>query len=687
MTVSLTRTVDVLPEHVLENVDDGVRDGFLHGFEEASAGANVLLWGPPGSGKTTESLARLAVFVNENDVDALDTTVVTYRSSLADSIITRAKKWGVFGVDADADDDDDDKNPFKYWGTGHAVACRSTGFLDRFNVDDDDDDENNLPKHAGMVDTAAKRAFCEAHGIQFSTGVPWAESQWDVFHALYTYCKQNLLRVGTWSIPETELLGTIDSDAQARELRSEFREKWGGASFPVAVEKWESWKRANECYDFYEQLTASFDAELPATDYVIIDELHDAYPLLTRVFENWIEQADTVIVAGDPDQVCNSFSGAHPAIFEGLPNRVDTDLNALKLPRSHRVPDEHFNAAARVLSTHRRPPRLQTAGRGELHRHIPGGKMRVKDGEWTQLADSDNGSPVQLVNECGTNIMFLARTQMLVDAVGACLDYAGFMYKSQDNVAGNWELRRDIINALRKVETVRPAQQTALNSDYAETQKHNNVTDTPESSTLVLGYDEARALINHSDERLLNDSRSECLTRVTECERSEDPVRMVDVDDMVDREWWTVYGQGRGSIDNLVYLSKKSGFTGTRDRDVTAMQRAWTRYDTLPVVDDLPTKLWTLHASKGDEAEHVAVFTGVTGRVRDGVRSSTETAENEARTWYVALTRAKKSLHIVRDAFDITCDNYSVLPADLEAVAARTAQKQRAARADGGDSQ
>ncbi len=682
MSISLTRTVDVLPEHVLENVDDSVRDGFLRGFEEAPAGENVLLWGPPGSGKTTESLARLAVFVNENDVKALDTTVVTYRSSLADSIISRAQKWDVF--DVDADDDDDDTDPFRFWGTGHAVACRATGFLDRFN---DDNDETDLPEHAGMVDTTAKRAFCEEYGIQYATGVPWVDSQWDVFHQLYTYCKQNLLRVGTWSIPETELLGTIDSDAQARELRAEFREKWGEASFDVAVEKWEAWKRENECYDFYQQLTAAFNAELPATDYVIIDELHDAYPLLTRVFENWIEQANTVIAAGDPDQVCNSFSGAHPIIFEGLPNRVDTDLTALKLPRSHRVPDEHFAAAARVLSTHRRPPRLQTAGRGELHRHIPGSKMRVEDGEWTPLAESDNGSPVKLVNEHGDDFMFLARTQMLVDAVGSCLDYAGMMYKSQDNVAGNWTLRRNIINALKKVETVRPAQQTGLNVEHAEKHKHDKVAHTPETSTLVLGYDEARAMINHSDERLLDGSRSECLTRVNECERSEAPVRMVNVDDMVDPDWWSVYGQGRNSIENLVYLSQKSGFTGTRDRDVTAMKRAWTRYDTLPVVGDLSTKLWTLHASKGDEAEHVAVYTGVTGRVRDGVQSSTETAANEARTWYVALTRAKKSLHIVRDAFDITCDNYSVLPADLEEVAARTAQKQRAARTDGGDSQ
>lgn len=59
----------------------------------------------------------------------------------------------------------------------------------------------------------------------------------------------------------------------------------------------------------------------------------------------------------------------------------------------------------------------------------------------------------------------------------------------------------------------------------------------------------------------------------------------------------------------------------------------------------------TIHASKGREADDVVLFDGVTSKIETGIADNDEKRANEHRTWYVALTRASETLHIVRDSF------------------------------------
>lgn len=676
--VSRTPFGDVLADDVYANLDDDLQDGYLHGLDTASYDESVLLWGPPGAGKTTESVARLAAYVNENPVEPRDVTIVTYRSELAETIRGRVEGWGLFPFAADDASDPESDDPFEFMATGHAVAARASGFLDRFNDDDED-----MSEYAGMVDETAERAFCEEHGIQYKTGVNGVDSQWDVFSDLYRYGKQNLLDVGSWGyVREGELLGTVRGDSVAFRKLQAFHAKWGdSASFERAVEEWEAWKREHDCHDYYEQLEAGLAVPLPATDYVIIDELHDAYPLMTRLFEKWIDAADVAVVAGDPDQVCNAFSGSHPAIFEGLNGRVETELPTVQLPKSHRVPDEHFAAAARILSRHRTPPELETAGEGALYRHVAAGTMThdERDG-WMPLHPDDPASPLRLYEEYGTDIMFEARTQTLVDGIGACLDAGGVVYRSQTGAAGNWERRLDVLNALRKVEGVRTAKQTGINKTESFGREDGaGRAVTPGAAADQLTTAQARVIVQHTDERHLTESRRDVLEQIALKEVENTYTVPLDWLEMhVESTWWSVYGQGVESVENLVYLTDGHGFTGKRRRDVIAMKRAWHRYDgAFPVLDDVKTRVWTIHAAKGDEAEHAAVYTGVTGRVRDGVRGDEEQAANESRTWYVGLTRASEGLHIVRDAFRMTCDDFRVLPGDLERKAAEAACERR----------
>ncbi|ELZ14447.1 DNA/RNA helicase, superfamily I [Natrinema thermotolerans DSM 11552] len=681
--VSETPFEDVVSSGVYRGLDAGLQDGSVHGLDTASVDDSVLLWGPPGAGKTTESLARVAGYVDEHeDVSPRDVTVVTYRGKLAESIKTRAKDWDIFPFV------DDLEKPYEYWGTGHAVATRVTDFLGHIDGDS--------PGHAGMVDGSAARAFCDEHGIEYRTGVKWQDSQWDVFHDLYCYCKQNLLDVGSWRhITDDDLLGTVRTNTIAYRKLQAFHDKWGSSSsFERAVQAWEAWKRDQQCYDFYEQLEAGLAAGLPGDEFVVIDELHDAYPLMTMLFEQWIDAAGTAVAAGDPDQVCNAFSGASREIFQGLPARVDTEIPTVKLPKSHRVPDEHFEAAASILSRHHTPPELETAGGGKIYRHTTDMSMEhdTQDG-WRTFPATASQSPLRLHETYGADMIHAARTQTLVDGIGACLDEGGVVYQSQDGVAGDWARRLRLLHVLRTVRGVRPAQQVSVVGDGDEYGRDSNTdrdvsVTTPDAADVSLSPEQARVLLKHTDEGYLDVSRSDALERVNEREMEQNRLSRVTMPvlaDMVSREWWAVYGQGVESIENLVYLNARAGFTGNRDRDVTAMRAAWDRYgDDLPETpSDVETRLWTLHAAKGDEAEHAVVYTGVTGKVRDGVREDERQAANESRTWYVGMTRATDGLHIVRDAFDMTCDNFEVVPGDLEPEAVKAARERRRERREG----
>jgi len=60
------------------------------------------------------------------------------------------------------------------------------------------------------------------------------------------------------------------------------------------------------------------------------------------------------------------------------------------------------------------------------------------------------------------------------------------------------------------------------------------------------------------------------------------------------------------------------------------------------------------------------------------MEESDDLRENEARTWYVALTRASNRVHIVRDGWEWT-EPY--LPDDLEPLAAEAASQYRGEQA------
>jgi len=633
-----------LPDDLRANLPDDLAEAQLAGIDIADVDENVRLWGPPGTGKSTQSALRTATRAHEEGLHPSQMTVVTYRKALAGAVKQRIESWGVFG--------DPDREAFKYWTTIHAACSRATNFHERFA---DPDQRGDLE---GMVGRKAQYRFCKKLGINHSPSRPWFETKWTVFEDLYSYAKNNLLDLGSYPNVPDERLRPLNEDIVADSKLSAFDEQWGDTDPEHVARLWEDFKRHHDCYDFYEQLTAALSGPLPAMDHVVIDEFHDATPLMAAVSDRWIKNAETAIVAGDPDQVVNAYAGASPEFFEQVGDRTGVDIPVVQLSKSYRCRDEHFQAASRLLSKHRQPPAVETMGHGAMNRWV-GQEFKETENGWITPPAAKDGSPTHLWNEYGDDIMYLARTKRQCNAISAALDKSGIIYCSQDSVGGDWEKRLQLMNALEMLTKVTPPTastpaNTAGLTDRDETNIHN----------YAFSQEQARVLRKHSSGHYLKDEDG-WNWYLRQLEDGQE-VPLQEWNEYVKPKWWLRYTNGRPSIRELVYID---------DSDEIAMQKAWERYDTLPAAPvAVDTRVLTIHASKGAEASQVVLYDGVTGSVLESMGESENLEENEYRTWYVALTRASERLHFVRGAFESAND---FLPSDLEPLASQQAQSIR----------
>jgi DNA helicase-2/ATP-dependent DNA helicase PcrA len=633
-----------IPDEVRTGLPDDLDDAEIAGTETAAVDENVRLWGPPGSGKSTQSALRTAVRAAEEDIRAGDMTVVTYRKSLAGVVKRRLIEWGAF----------DEESDFDHWTTIHAAASRATGFHDRFAAYEDRDELE------GMVGRQAEFRFCKKLRLRHDPPVPWEETKWTVFEDLYGYAKNNLLDVGEYENVPQKAQRPLKSDLVAQRKLDAFYDEWGdGADFYAVANGWEEFKNHHNCYDFWQQLDAALGGRLPPMKHVVIDEYHDATPLMAAVTERWVRNAETAIVAGDPDQVVNGYAGASPGFFEELGERTGEDIPIVKLSRSWRCPDEHFAAASRVLSAERPPPDLETDGPGKLHRHPAGDFSTDDNGTWSFPDPAEQGSPAWLYEEFGSDMLYLTRTQKQASGVAAALDAAGIIYQSQNSVGGDWEMRTRLLTLLNMLESVEPPKEATPRMIQSLTDREE-----PNIEKFSLTVDEAKLLAKHSHGHYIDDE-GDLRSYLNRLNPDTDTVPLTEWNEYITPKWWLRYTNGAASIGEL---------TGLSDRDGHAMKRAADRYE-LPIdVADVDTRILTIHASKGVEAADVVVYDGVTNSITNAMAESDPLRENEARTWYVALTRARKRLHIMRDAFGYT---NSYLPADLEPRAASAAKRGR----------
>lgn len=581
----------------------------------------VRLNGPPGTGKTTEISKRVAYLIEEEDVNPSDITLVTYRRSLADAVESRLREWGVLGEDIDSDTD------LEFWTTIHAAANRATGLLAEAS--------RNRDRDSGFGPAVAERekvAFCKGVlNVEYFTDESWEESRGKLLIGLFGYLQNNLLDP------------LHPADVRKAPQYDQLVEEWPGVNVTEQWETYQEWKAQRGLYDFHELLENAVEGPLPPTDVVVVDEYHDATPLMAQLSERWIHAADTAIVAGDPKQVVNEFRGADPRFFT---ERL-SDIPEILLDTTYRVPEEHWQAATRMLRQELDAPPVKRDGRGELVEYRSPPFAHSDENGWQAPGAHRPGSPGAVYEEyieddADRSVLYLTRTRMQASGVSAALDKAGVPHDGQDDVSGWTDRQVTVFNALHKLKSI-PKTYGNAGSTYGLDKYADSATN---DVTVQLSAEEAAAVLDHGSARHMNVTRNEATEIADDLREDGSSVGIGVLDDRVKAEFWQRYCAGASSVQNLV----KSGELA--DPGIRALQNTLQRRNTLVSEDDLKdVRVLTIHASKGSEATDVVVYDGVTNRIVSEMERSESARENEARTWYVALSRASERLHIMRDGF------------------------------------
>lgn len=627
------------PESVIKGLPEDLIDAKIMGGGTYPPRESVRLNGPPGVGKTTQLCLRIATILETTDVEPRDITIVTYRRSLADEISQRLQDWGVL----------DGGEDLSMWTTMHAACNRVTGLLSR----DKGDYRSNSGRGLGPAVTEFEKAyFCsEVLDVKWWPAQSWESTRGQLLFDVVGYAENNLLDP------------TDEDDLHRVPSYEDLLEEWPGVDVPSLYETWHEFKDRKDLVEFHELLEAGLTGPLPPTEVVVIDEYHDAYPLMAQVAERWVANAETAIVAGDPLQVVNEYAGADPRFFS---ERMD-HLPEVLLDKSWRVAEEHWQAATRMLQAEFDAPPIERHGRGEIIEYRSPPFEHAQNAGWNVPGESQPGSPGALVKEHveghdDRDMLLLSRTQKQAQGISAALDKAGVVHDAQDDVGGWTDHRVAVLNAILKLSNVP--------GNYGSDTHGSGLLKYNANPSLVrLTADEAAAALMHAHAgtlELSSDDRDALVSDLQDLDNSE--TRSVDdFNDHVKSAFWRKYTGGAASVKRLTKAGE------LEDGDLKALQTAAARYDE-PVDEDAVKKVrvLTIHASKGSEASDVVCYDGITGRIATEMEASQETRENEARTWYVALTRASERLHIMRDGFSWMKPH---LPADIAHTAAQRAER------------
>lgn len=587
----------------------------ITGIEDYPADSSVKLNGPPGTGKTTESAARVAELLNEYDYQLGDVLWSTYRHSLAMETLERLAEWGVI---PESELSDPSKGPTRYISTTHACANRMVG---------------------GVGDIATwydRKSFAERRSLRFDKRNPWDEPPGQLLFQVFDYAANNLL----------DLHEQVDREKIP--MMDDLREDYPG-DVARAFDDWQDWKAQNDKFDFWEQLRAPIDQGVSANkDVVVIDEYHDATPLMAKLSERWIEQAEVAIVAGDPLQVVNTYAGADPEFFERV------DLPEILLPKAHtRPPRQHWAAATTVLNNAHDTPPVEIVNSGSFHVGSSPRFSHSSENGWNVPSPETPHSPAHMVENYGTDMMFLTRTQRQAAGVARALEKAGILFEVQNSMdVDGWGAKEEmaertaLYNALQRLDGVRPDSATGRGLDAYKDSDDRGPQD------VKLRAREAAAILDHANHEYLSESRDDVTQAANDIVNAETTVSGHELIEYVEAEFWDVYTRGSGSVRHLNRSGPSDNGSDIDDRDREAVKAALQRND--GPVRGVETKVYTIHASKGSEAKNVVVYDGITQTIEDGMLESDRTYANEYRTWYVALTRSRSNLFVLRDGFEWT---------------------------------
>lgn len=640
----MTRVTRVIP--VSDGID--ISDVEVVGRDKAEVTDSVILRGPPGTGKTMQCSARLYRLLTEHDINLGEVAWATYRVSLARDTIKRLVKKEVVSK---AETEKPKRGATRYIGTYHAVGLRRLldalpgSALAEYGVDPSDPDDE-----LKVADLRDKIAFCNHRDLRFKTEHPWEQSPGKLIFRTWEWLQNNLLDPSDPDdIRECQY---VDQLRDEHDFQGSLTRLWAD---------WQRFKQHRGKIDYAQMLSECLrhGIGLPGQKVLIIDEFHDCTPLMTRLGQQWAEDVETVIVAGDQDQIVNAYDGPSRELFHRI--RRELDLPEVLLDHSYRVPNKHWVAATRMLEeAHSPPPVSRDPGGVVLQHPSPTFTPSDESDVWGDVPQPDaEFSPVDLYRRTRGDIMYLARARVQVAGINYALDRAGIIYESQQDMGGwfDHDDRLPLFDGLQKLRKVNVEASLTVGAN-AGLHQYTGASGEKPMDAITLSPEETDRLLYYTPaKKYLAKTRPEIDDLREQITDEELAVPLTEFVEWVEPEFWGVMTQGPAAV-------AKMNDRNLDKQDRVALMNALKRYDDTVDRGDVRATVQTIHASKGGESHHVCVYDGVTRRIKDNMDADVAAKQNEYRTWYVAMTRSSEFLHILRGGFpELTETN--IIPNDI----------------------
>lgn len=575
--------------------------------------------GPPGTGKTTFLAAQVRRIVEASPDVAGRTPVLV-------SSLTKAAAAEIGGRDLPL--------PAAAVGTLHAHAFRALGHptivtgevLADFNA------RHHEFSIAGDDRPRPNRSNDDLEGDVVEID-PGGDAPGDKYLQTYDLLRAMRIDQDRWSYagPTAPVLGR--RDVIVRDLER-------------FVDAYEDFKTAVDAYDFTDLIGGAVAMEPPMNpDVLVVDEVQDLSALEWELVRVWSE-GRTLFAVGDPWQALYTWRGAHPELFDAIPqDRLRV------LSRSYRVPRTIVDAAMRWMVG-----KSNTTKAIEYRPRIGGDGNEVDGSIGFDLATTP-GNVAGLIDRveesirAGRTAMIQATcSYMLGDVLTALRDrgipyanpwrakrgdwnplsvrgtstaerFAAFLVPAFERRYWTWSELATWIPLVRVDGTLRPKAKTLVDAKAKE-----RMADEPATSlelSTVFGDSSVYALVDAM--------------------RNADDVRTAA---RIGQDWL---------VRRL--LSKTAG------RGIEYAARVLGTWGAGAITDRPRVYVGTCHSFKGAEADDVFLFTELSGAAIDGLRNHDAAKDHVdaiGRTFYVGMTRARENLTILGTSHKIDESVYPV---------------------------
>jgi len=493
--------------------------------------ARELVFGPPGTGKTTTLLGLVEEELERGTPPDRIAYVSFTKRAAAEAIHRAAERFAL------------QQSDFPYFKTLHSLCFRALGL-----------------KSADVLQGKRLKEFGDLIGIPVSEHISLEEGGSFGFEkGDRILFMENLSRVRC--IPLRKQYDSYDDDLSW----------WEVDRVSTALRRY---KEQRNMLDYTDMLALFIERGFqPRIDVLFVDEAQDLSPLQWKVVNKLASTARRVIVAGDDDQAIYRWAGAD------VEHLINMEGDARVLQQSWRVPKAIQRVADGVISRVR-------------HRRPKVWNPRPDEGRVDWLADFEE---VDL--SADESILVLARNNILLRGIEKEIRSSGYLYEYR----GSRSVHADTVAAILSWTALTRGESITIQDARKMYESMGS------RSRIKYGH---KALPGYGDEET------------------------VDMQSLRDRGGLMVEGTPPWfeALDKLTDFEKQYVRAVLR-RNKAALRKA-------PNI-----RLSTIHGMKGGEASKVVLLTDMAQRTHQEMH---ESPEDECRVWYVATTRARNTLQIIK---------------------------------------